>query len=102
MCGYLPRVLRYSRLDGKERREWVAKNEIAFWNFVAQQHLTLEKNVGGIVVEEFLKDFLEHRRLVHGTDDLDAVFDCVACQMLETQLARAERLEGGVAEPTVQ
>ena len=51
---------------------------------------------------EFLKDFLEHRRLVHGTDDLDAVFDCVACQMLETQLARAERLEGGVAEPTVQ
>ena len=49
-----------------------------------------------------LKDFLEHRRFVHGTDDLDAVFECVACQMLKTQLARAERLEGGAAEPTVQ
>ena len=46
------------------------------------------------VVKYLLGEFLDHRRTVHGTDDLDAVFDCVACQMLETQLARAERLEG--------
>ena len=46
------------------------------------------------MVEYLLRKFLDHRRAVHGTDDLHTVLDCVACQMLETELARAERIEG--------
>ena len=45
------------------------------------------------MIESLFREFLEHRRTAHGTDDLDVVFDCVACQMLETELARAERME---------
>ena len=53
------------------------------------------------MIDRLLREFLEHRRETHGTADLDAVFDCVACQMLETELARAERLYGAETETNI-
>ncbi len=53
------------------------------------------------MINRLLKEFLNHRRETHGTEDLEAVFDCVACQMLETELARAERLHGTETETRI-